>query len=145
MQAAHPVHRPEVTTSVNSSAQCGFSGGMALPYRDGPGPRSTARPRPGPARVGYPRRVPELPEVENYRQLAEGALGRTVAKVSAPDPWFIKGGADGPALRRALTGHRLTAARRIGKLMLLDVEDGPTLGVRFGMTGSLMVDGAAGR
>ncbi len=85
--------------------------------------------------------MPELPEVENYRRLAEGALGRTVTKVSAPDSWFIKGGADGRALRRALTGHRLTAARRIGKLMLLDFEDAPTLGVRFGMTGSLIVDG----
>jgi formamidopyrimidine-DNA glycosylase len=86
--------------------------------------------------------VPELPEVENYRLLAEGALGRTVTEVVAPDAWFIKGGADGRALRRALTGHPLTAARRIGKLMLLDLGDGPTLGIRFGMTGSLIVDGA---
>ncbi len=88
--------------------------------------------------------MPELPEVESYRRLAEGALGRTVTKVSAPDAWFIKGGADGRALRRALTGHRLTAARRIGKLMLLGVEGAPTLGLRFGMTGTLIVDGERG-
>ena len=38
-------------------------------------------------------------------------------------------------------GRRFTAARRIGKLLLLDVDDGPVVGVRFGMTGSLLVDG----
>ena len=95
-------------------------------------------------RVGYPRPVPELPEVEAYRQLAERALGRTVASVSAPDPWFIKGGADASALAGALVGRRLTGARRIGKLLLLDIEDGPTLGIRFGMTGTLVVDDRAG-
>ena len=31
-QAEHPVHRPEVTTSVKSSAHCGFSGGIGPPY-----------------------------------------------------------------------------------------------------------------
>ena len=88
--------------------------------------------------------MPELTEVESYRRLAESVVGRTVTKVSAPDAWFIKGGADGRAVRRALKGHRVTAARRIGKLMLLDFEDAPTLGVRFGMTGTLIVDGVAG-
>ena len=88
--------------------------------------------------------MPELPEVESYRRTAEAALGRTVSSVSAPDPWFIKGGADGPAVRRALVGHRPTAARRIGKLLLLDVEGAPTLGIRFGMTGRLLVDGESG-
>jgi formamidopyrimidine-DNA glycosylase len=94
--------------------------------------------------VGYPRSVPELPEVESYRRLADGALRRPVASLSAPDPWFIKGGADQLALRRALVGHRLTAARRIGKLLLLDIDSGPTLGIRFGMTGTLVVDGEIG-
>ena len=68
--------------------------------------------------------MPELPEVESYRRLAEGALGRTIASVRAADAWYLKGGATGPALRRALVGNRFVAARRIGKLLLLDV-DGP--------------------
>ena len=88
--------------------------------------------------------MPELPEVELYSMLARGALGRTVTSVSAPDPWFIKGGADGPTVGAALTGHRLTAVRRIGKLLLVDVDGGPTLGIRFGMTGTLVVDGREG-
>jgi formamidopyrimidine-DNA glycosylase len=84
--------------------------------------------------------VPELPEVEAYRRLAEKALGRRIVAVDAPDAWYLKGGAS-PAV---LVGHRFTTARRIGKLLLLDTDDGPTLGLRFGMTGRLLVDGTAG-
>jgi formamidopyrimidine-DNA glycosylase len=88
--------------------------------------------------------VPELLEVETYRQLAKAALDRPVASVLSPDAWFLKGAATGPSLRRALVGHRFVAARRIGKLLLLDVDGGPTVGIRFGMTGSLVVDGRLG-
>jgi formamidopyrimidine-DNA glycosylase len=89
-------------------------------------------------------RVPELPEVESFRLLAERAVGRTVASMVATDAWFLKGGIDAAGLGRALIGHRFTEARRIGKLLLLDVDSGPTLGIRFGMTGSLVVDDRAG-
>ena len=44
-------------------------------------------------------------------------------------------------LRSALVGHTFTAARRRGKLLLLDTDGGLTLGLRFGMTGGLVVDG----
>ena len=88
--------------------------------------------------------MPELPEVEATDSWPRRALDRTIASVSAPDPWFIKGGADASALGGALVGRRLIAARRIGKLLLLDIEDGPTLGIRFGMTGTLVVDDRAG-
>ncbi len=83
-------------------------------------------------------------EVETYRQLAETALDRTVVSVASPDAWFLKGAATAATLRRVLVGHRFTAARRIGKLLLLDVDSGPTLGIRFGMTGTLAVDGTPG-
>lgn len=85
--------------------------------------------------------MPELIEVERYRVLAEQAVGRTVAAVEAPDPWFLKGGTTAPALEAVLVGNRITDARRIGKLLLLDVDGGPVVGVRFGMTGTLLVDG----
>jgi formamidopyrimidine-DNA glycosylase len=89
--------------------------------------------------------VPELPEVENYRLLATETLGRPIARVDAADAWFLKGGTTAAALRRALKGRSFAGARRIGKLLLLDTEgDGPTLGLRFGMTGKLVVDGRAG-
>ena len=75
-----------------------------------------------------------------YRQVAQLAIGHTICGVAAPDAWYLKGGATAAGLRRALVGREVTAARRIGKLLLLDT-DGPTLGLRFGMTGRLVVDG----
>ncbi len=87
--------------------------------------------------------MPELPEVEAYRRLAEErGLRREVARVVAPDGWYLKGGADAVLLSEMLVGRRFTLARRIGKLLLLDSDDGagPVLGLRFGMTGRLLVD-----
>lgn len=81
-------------------------------------------------------------EVELYRQVADLAVGRTIARVDAPDPWYVKGGGSPRQLRSALRGRTVTGTRRIGKLLLVDT-DGPTLGLRFGMTGRLVVDGRA--
>jgi len=88
--------------------------------------------------------VPELVEVELYRRLAERALDRRIVEVDAPDDWFLKGGIDAATVRRALRGRRFTDARRIGKLLLLDTDGPHVLGLRFGMTGRLLVDGSAG-
>ena len=94
--------------------------------------------------------MPELVEVEAYRALAEGAIGRTVARVLTPDGWFLKRGADAAVLSQALTGARVLAASRVGKLLLLRVDEradaggGSDLGLRFGMTGRLLLDGRAG-
>jgi formamidopyrimidine-DNA glycosylase len=94
--------------------------------------------------------MPELPEVEAYRALAERcALGRSIAAVEAPDAWYLKRGLVAAAARAALEGRHLLAARRRGKLMLLDAgpSAGPAdvvLGLHFGMSGRLVVDGRAG-
>jgi formamidopyrimidine-DNA glycosylase len=87
--------------------------------------------------------VPELVEIEYYRRLAERTVGRVISSVDAPDAWFLKGGLDAAGLQEAMTGRRITGTDRIGKLLLLET-DGPTLGLRFGMTGRLLVDGGAG-
>src|ERR1700733_13734041 len=94
--------------------------------------------------ASYPAQVPELPEVERYRSLAASALGRLIAGVRSPDAWFLKGGTDGAVLSGALVGNCFVEARRIGKVLLLDTEQGPTVGIRFGMTGNLAVDGRTG-
>jgi len=80
-------------------------------------------------------------EVEYYRRVAERTVGRTIARVDAPDDWYLKGGTTAPALRRTLRGARVMDTRRIGKLLLLDT-DAATVGLRFGMTGRLLVDGS---
>lgn len=89
--------------------------------------------------------MPEILEIEYYRLHAVEALGRTVADVHADDAWYLKEGLDGATARSALAGRTLTAARRRGKLLLLDTDggEGPVLGLRFGMTGRLVVDHAA--
>jgi formamidopyrimidine-DNA glycosylase len=90
--------------------------------------------------------MPELIEIEAYRRLAESkALGRRIAEVVAHDAWWLKGGLTAAGLHDALTGRCFTAARRTGKRLWLDTDGGgPVLGLRFGMTGRLLVDGAAG-
>jgi formamidopyrimidine-DNA glycosylase len=65
--------------------------------------------------------VPEILEVESARALIGArALHRPIAKVHAPDAWFLKRGLTPRAVRTALTGTELVAARRRGKLMLVD-------------------------
>lgn len=86
--------------------------------------------------------MPELLEVESYRRQAESVIGRTIAAVDAPDAWFVKGG-EPSELEAALPGRRVAGVRRRGKLLVLDLDDGTRLGLRFGMTGRLLVDGAA--
>ncbi len=88
------------------------------------------------------RTVPELIEVELYRRAADGVVGRAITKVHAPDAWYLKHGTTAAGLRHALRGATVTGTRRIGKLLLLDT-DGPVLGLRFGMTGRLLVDSRA--
>ena len=81
--------------------------------------------------------MPELVEVERYRVLAAQVAGWRVAAVEAPDPLVAP---DGARLGAALTGRTAVGARRRGKLLLLDTS-GQTLGIRFGMTGTLLLDG----
>ena len=87
--------------------------------------------------------MPELPEVEVYRRLAETLVGRRVARVLTPDAWYLKRGLTPRGAGAALRGRTIESVRRVGKVLLLDT-DGPVLGLRFGMSGRLIVDGVAG-
>ncbi|MDQ1566144.1 MAG: formamidopyrimidine-DNA glycosylase, partial [Actinomycetota bacterium] len=78
-------------------------------------------------------------------ELAELALERKISEVVAPDAWWLKGGLSADVLSDALVGRHFLAARRTGKRLMLDTSDhGPVLGLKFGMTGRLLVDGRAG-
>lgn len=85
--------------------------------------------------------MPELIEVEMFRRAAETVVGRTVDRVDAPDPWFLKRGLTAAALEGSLRGAEVLAAERHGKLLMMPMSSGATLGLRFGMTGRLCVDG----
>lgn len=85
--------------------------------------------------------MPEIIEVEVYRRLADRMVGRAVAEVEAPDAWFCKGTTPGH-VRDAVAGATVAVTRRRGKLLTLDLgPERPVLGLRFGMTGRLVLDG----
>lgn len=92
--------------------------------------------------------MPELPEVESYRRLAHrAALSRRIVGVEAHDEWYLKGGLQPDDVVDALVDRSLVGARRRGKLLLLDLDRlavpgrPAVLGLRFGMSGRLVVDG----
>ncbi len=95
--------------------------------------------------------MPELIEVEIYRRTATRVLGRRISSVEVVDPFGLRhdpvgrGAADVVA---TIVGTTILAARRHGKLLLVDLGRGSSpdvvLGLRFGMTGRLLVDGHAG-
>lgn len=87
--------------------------------------------------------MPEGVEIEIYRRATEPVVGRQVSAVRADDGWFLKGGLTAVEVRDALVGHEVLAARRKGKLLLLDMSNGVRLGLRFGMTGRPIVDSVA--
>lgn len=85
--------------------------------------------------------MPELIEIEAYRAQADAVVGRTIVDVPALDSLGLRG-RDPDEVRADLVGLRIEATDRIGKLLLL-VTDGPPIGLRFGMTGRLIVDDVA--
>ena len=88
--------------------------------------------------------MPELIEVEQARALIEArGLGRPIVRVDAPDAWFLKRGLIPNAVKRALRDRELVAARRRGKLLLVDTDDGPVLGLHLGMSGRVLIDDEA--
>ena len=88
--------------------------------------------------------MPELLEVEQARALIEArGLGRPIVRVDAPDAWFLKRGLTPHGVERALRGRELVTARRRGKLLLVDTDGGPVLGLHLGMSGRILIDDEA--
>jgi len=89
--------------------------------------------------------VPELPEVENARQLiADEALHRRIVDVDDNDTFVGRPHFPGE-MRDALIGRMLTTARRRGKTMWFETsEEGPDLGIHLGMGGRIVVTSGDG-
>lgn len=86
--------------------------------------------------------MPEILEIEYYRLLAQGAVDREIHSVWV-DELAARGLDPGVDLNAILPGLSFRKARRKGKVLLLETE-GPTMAMRFGMTGGLLLDGLAG-
>jgi len=81
--------------------------------------------------------MPELPDVELFRRLAEcHGVGEVVAKVEVLDPGSLAGETP-EALQRRLKARTLRSARRHGKVLLLETDDATALAFHFGTNGSL--------
>jgi len=92
--------------------------------------------------------VPELPEVENARQVVEHALDRTITDVDDADEFVCRPHRPGE-IAKALVGGRLTAAHRRGKTMWCDTvtadgTEGPHLAIHLGMGGRIFVTAGSG-
>jgi formamidopyrimidine-DNA glycosylase len=107
--------------------------------------------------------VPELPEVEVVRRgVAAHVVGRTVARAVVHHPRAVRRHLPGALdLTARLAGRRVSAARRRGKYLWLELEDAPpttgldvdaspfgvvageALVVHLGMSGQLLVQPAA--
>jgi formamidopyrimidine-DNA glycosylase len=87
--------------------------------------------------------VPEGLEIELYRRHGATCIGRRITDVMVPDEWFVRGRTY-DEFADALIGCVITAADARGKLMVLRTDGEHSVGIRFGMTGRLVVDGVAG-
>ena len=83
--------------------------------------------------------MPELPEAERARQQIERALGREIVAVDDADSYVCRPHAPGE-IASALTGRRLTHARRRGKFLWAETDGGPDLGLHLGMAGRIVID-----
>lgn len=93
--------------------------------------------------------MPELPEVEVVRAgLAQHVTGATIAEVAVTHPRAVRRHVEGEAdFAGRLTGRTITAARRRGKYLWLELDDGrvgdDALLVHLGMSGQMLVTDAA--
>ena len=87
--------------------------------------------------------MPELPEVEvTRRKLAPSLVGRRIAKVhtTRTSYFFLTPPA---RLARELPGAKLVSLSRIGKYLLVGLDDGRRLLLHLGMSGQLFTGGAS--
>lgn len=88
--------------------------------------------------------MPELPEVERARRLAEAVVvGRRIERVWCGDDRIVFDAVGQRRWRRALEGRRVEAARRWGKQLWLQLDAAPHPLFHLGMSGALKTPGSA--
>jgi formamidopyrimidine-DNA glycosylase len=84
--------------------------------------------------------MPELPELERARRLADrAAVGRTIERVTVSRDEIVYEGVSPARIRRALTGRTIVAAHRRGKQLWLELDERPWPLFHFGMSGGFHV------
>ena len=88
--------------------------------------------------------MPELIEVEQYRRALDPLVGSLVETIEILHPGFVRPTGTPAQVFAVVIGGILRSTHRIGKLLVLHIsQPGEELevGLRFGMTGRLLVDG----
>ncbi|MFB9574002.1 Fpg/Nei family DNA glycosylase [Streptomyces yanii] len=80
--------------------------------------------------------MPELPDVEGFRQVLMACGRRCVTDIEVRDAGVLQGVTE-KRLRKEGEGRRLGRAWRHGKWLFAPTDGGPTFVFHFGMTGSL--------
>lgn len=84
--------------------------------------------------------MPELPEVERGRRIAERAVvGRMIRRVKCAEDRIVFDGFAPSTVQRKLTGRRVEAVHRRGKQLWFELDEGPHPLFHFGMTGAFRV------
>jgi formamidopyrimidine-DNA glycosylase len=82
--------------------------------------------------------MPELPEVESVRRSLEPALvGRRITGLEVGAFTGVLGGREPAYAAAMVTDRRVTAIRRRGKYLLIDLDDGSGIEIHLRMTGHL--------
>jgi formamidopyrimidine-DNA glycosylase len=88
--------------------------------------------------------MPELPEVETVARSIAPLIGRRILAAEFRCLRVLRGG-DPHRMAACLEGRRIAGVKRYGKFLLLSLEGGGYLLVHLGMTGRLLLGGAAGK
>jgi formamidopyrimidine-DNA glycosylase len=88
--------------------------------------------------------VPELPEVETVARSIAPLVGRRIVSAEFRCLRILRGG-NPDRMAARLAGRRIAGVKRYGKFILLSLENGGYLVVHLGMTGRLLLGGAAGK
>ncbi len=88
--------------------------------------------------------MPELPEVETVVRSIAPLVGRRILSAEFRGLRVLRG-ANPDSLAASLAGRRIAAIRRYGKFIVTSLDGGGYLLIHLGMTGRLLLGGAAGK
>src|ERR1035438_9310950 len=88
--------------------------------------------------------MPELPEVETVARSIAPLVGRKIVGAEFRQARVLRG-SDPEEMAEQLRGRRIAGVKRYGKFILVSLSGGGYLMVHLGMTGRLLLGGAAGK
>src|SRR3954453_17165795 len=88
--------------------------------------------------------VPELPEVETVTRSITPLVGRRIVTAEFRCLRVLRGG-DPDEMAARLAGRKIAGVKRYGKFIIMRIRGGGYLTIHLGMTGKLLLGGAAGK